>query len=89
MASFASDPNVTGFWTSTLWKWTTSPLALVLLATALVCLVARVWTEFQNKQQSLSKAEPKEIAVLPYWIPWLGHAVQFATRFQNFLEEAR
>lgn len=70
-------------------RLTTSPVSFVLLLISLVCLSTRVRTGIQNKQQSVSKAGPKDIAVLPYWLPWLGHAIQFGTRFQNFLADAR
>lgn len=66
-----------------------SPLALILLSIALVCLGTRVRTGLLNKQQSVSKAEPKEIALLPYWLPWIGHTIQFGMRYQNFLADAR
>lgn len=83
-----SQPS-TGTSTSTLGEWLLSPLALILLSTALVCLGTRVRTGLVNKQQSVSKAEAKEIALLPYWLPWIGHAIQFGMRFQDFLADAR
>ena len=68
---------------------TRSPLQSIAISIALICLVTRVRTGFQNKRQSASTAEPKDIAVLPYWVPFLGHAIQFVTRFQDFLAVAR
>jgi hypothetical protein len=68
---------------------TITKLGFVLLFVALICIITRVRTGIQNKRQSASRTEPKEIAVLPYWLPWLGHAIQFGARFQNFLADAR
>jgi hypothetical protein len=89
MAIFVSDPPDSNLVASTWERLTISPSATVLILIALTCLFTRVRTGIQNKKQSASKAEPKEIALLPYWLPWLGHAIPFATRFQNFLADAR
>jgi hypothetical protein len=89
MAVFRTERGQSSIGSSTPGEWMFSPLALILLSTALICLGTRVRTGLLNKQQSVSKAEPKEIALLPYWLPWLGHALQFGTRFQDFLADAR
>jgi hypothetical protein len=74
---------------STLGELMLSPLILILLSTALVCLGTRVRTGLLNKQQSVSRAEPKEVAILPYWLPWIGHVIPFGSRFQDFFDDAR
>lgn len=91
MAIFAAESGDSSLLASTFGnaKTTTSPLIFILAIVVLTCLITRIRTGFQNKRQSVSNPEPKEIAVLPYWIPWFGHAIPVVTRFQSFLADAR
>ena len=89
MATLAPESKDYSVWAGPLEKLIISPLSSILVLIALVCLFTRVRTGIQNRQQSVSKSEAKEIAVLPYWLPWLGHVIQFGTRFQTYLVDVR
>lgn len=86
MATLAREPNEYSLLTE---KLITSPRSLILVLIALICLFTRVRTGIQYRQQLTSKAEAKEIAVVPYWLPWLGHLIPFSTRFEDYLFDVR
>jgi hypothetical protein len=89
MAIFAYDSGDSSLLARTVGKFTVSPPALIATIVVLICLITRIRTGIQNRRQLASRAEPKDIALLPYWIPYVGHAIQFVTRFQGFLADAR
>jgi hypothetical protein len=67
-----------------------APFIAFFTLSALCCLCLRIWTGYQNSRiQSDSTSSEKEIPILPYWLPYVGHAPSFALSFDNLLIKAR
>jgi hypothetical protein len=67
-----------------------APFITFFTISALYCLCLRIWTGYQNSHiQSDSASSEKEIPIMPYWLPYLGHAPSFALSFDNLLIKAR
>jgi hypothetical protein len=61
----------------------------VCLLLATICLVTRILTGQRSNLDSDDVSEPKDVEVVPYFVPWLGSAISFGLRFQDFLAEAQ
>ncbi|KAL6243559.1 hypothetical protein RBB50_009552 [Rhinocladiella similis] len=72
---------------------TTHPFLSALIAFVLLCIVTRITsgirlkaTTKQQQTQHSQNATPPPL--LPYWIPWLGHGLNFALGGTDFLTQA-
>ena len=63
--------------------------SLLLLVVACICLPTRLWSGLESKRQNVSRVGAKEAPLIAFWFPWLGNAVTFWIRFQDFLMDAR
>lgn len=67
-----------------------SPIFSVFLLCSLLVLFTRLRTGYSNsKQQSQVTASQKPIPILPYWLPYIGHAPSFAWSFDDLLTKGR
>jgi hypothetical protein len=66
-----------------------SRYAAVFAILALICILTRAFTGLRNSFRTQHIGGPKDVSVIPYWIPWLGHTFQFFVRFQFFLADAK
>lgn len=67
-----------------------APFIAFFTLSALYCLCLRIWTGYQNSRiQGDSSSSAKEIPILPYWLPYVGHAPSFALSFESLLIRAR
>ena len=55
----------------------------------IVCVVTRITTGLRSNLNSSFVSVPKEVGVIPYSIPWLGSALSFGIRFQDFLADCQ
>jgi hypothetical protein len=67
----------------------TATYATICLLLATICLVTRVVTGQRSNLNSDDVSEAKDAGIVPYFVPWLGSAISFGLRFQDFLAEAR
>lgn len=67
-----------------------SNLTWVTLLAMLVfsCVATRVITGFQSHQRA-SGSETRTARLAPYWLPWMGHGIQFLWNHVSFLESLR
>ena len=61
----------------------------ICLLVAAICVVTRIITGQRRNHDPEDISKPKHIDVLPYYVPWLGSAISFGLRFQDFLAEAQ
>jgi len=62
-------------------------ISVLLLA---VCVVTRAITGYlYSKAESQDDSSPKDPPILPYWLPFIGHALSFAWSFDTLLSKAR
>lgn len=64
------------------------PLWSLLPAFGVFCLVVRILTEvnFRKHRTSAAKGAVQIVPLLPYWIPWVGHALSFAVGAVPYLQ---
>jgi hypothetical protein len=67
----------------------TATFGAVCLLLATICVVTRVRTGRRRNRDTDVASEVKNVEVVPYFIPWLGSAISFGLRFQDFLAEAQ
>jgi len=63
--------------------------AAICLLLATVCVVTRIVTGQRSNLNSDDISTPKDVPVVPYFVPWLGSAISFGLQFQGFLAEAQ
>ena len=63
--------------------------AAIFLLLATVCVVTRIVTGQRSNLNSEDLSKPKDVPIVPYFIPWLGSAISFGLRFQDFLADAQ
>jgi hypothetical protein len=63
--------------------------AAICLFLVTVCVVTRIVTGQRSNLNSEDVSKPKDVPVVPYFVPWLGSAIPFGFRFQDFLAEAQ
>jgi hypothetical protein len=63
--------------------------AAICLFLATVCIVTRIVTGQRSNLNSEDDSKPKDVPDVPYFVPWLGSAIPFGLRFQDFLSEAQ
>ncbi|EEH03789.1 conserved hypothetical protein [Histoplasma capsulatum G186AR] len=62
----------------------------IIFATAiLVCIVTRAYSGIRSHFRSTNAGEARRPGILPYWLPYFGHALSFGFRRRNLLEHAR
>jgi hypothetical protein len=61
----------------------------ICLLLATVCVVTRIVTGQRSNLSSEDVSKPKYVPIVPYFVPWLGSAISFGLRFQDFLAEAQ
>lgn len=61
----------------------------ICLLLATVCVVTRIVTGQRSNLSSEDVSKPKDVPIVPYFVPWLGSAISFGLRFQDFLAEAQ
>ncbi|KAG4428088.1 hypothetical protein IFR05_016428, partial [Cadophora sp. M221] len=67
-----------------------SPYLTTFLILSLCLLSTRLRTGFEkSKRQNQVSVTEKKIPILPYWIPYIGHAVEFAWSFDDLLAKGR
>jgi hypothetical protein len=67
-----------------------SPFLTFFTICVLYCLFTRIWTGYQNSRiQSNATSPGKETPIMPYWLPYLGHAPSFGRSFDNLPVKAR
>jgi hypothetical protein len=66
------------------------PILTSLLVVPAILLAVRIQTgSRKTRVQNETDAEEKDIPILPYWLPYVGHAVQFAWSFDELLTWGR
>lgn len=70
-----------------------NPIQSVIITLFVVAVITRVITGLQYrsvvlKQQRGGTSGPRAVPILPYWIPWIGHALNFAAGGSDFLSAA-
>ena len=69
---------------------TSHPILTSLLLIPAFLLAVRIQTGARNSRiQNETDAEEKDIPILPYWLPYVGHAPQFAWSFDGLLTWGR
>ena|SRR5947209_3090790 len=63
--------------------------AAICLLLATVCVVTRIITGQRSILNSEDFSKPKDVPAVPYFVPWLGSAISFGLRFQDFLAETQ
>ena len=63
--------------------------AAICLFLVTVCVVTRIVTGQRSNLNSEDVSKPKDVPVVPFFVPWLGSAIPFGFRFQDFLAEAQ
>jgi hypothetical protein len=61
----------------------------ICLLLATVCVVTRIVTGQRSNLNSEDVSKPKDVPIVPYFVPWLGSAIPFGLRFQDFLADAQ
>jgi len=74
---------------SAILKMAKDPYLITFFCLAMVCVATRIITGFRASMKTDAASGPQPIRVLAYWIPWIGHSFQFATKFQDFMAEAK
>ncbi|EXJ93496.1 hypothetical protein A1O1_01888 [Capronia coronata CBS 617.96] len=69
------------------------PIQALLIISSLVCIATRIVTGLQYRSSTSnakagSTSTAQTVATLPYWIPWLGHAISFALGGTDFLSRS-
>ncbi|OAP65729.1 hypothetical protein AYL99_01701 [Fonsecaea erecta] len=69
------------------------PFQTLVAVLFVVCVVTRVVSGLQyratvQKQAADGSNGPRTVPILPYWIPWIGHAFSFAAGGTDFLTRA-
>ncbi|KIW29392.1 uncharacterized protein PV07_05210 [Cladophialophora immunda] len=70
------------------------PIQTVFAILFVVCVVTRIVSGLQFRSTVLKQAAdrgphgPRTVPVLPYWIPWIGHAFSFVAGGTDFLTRA-
>ncbi|KIX09716.1 uncharacterized protein Z518_00797 [Rhinocladiella mackenziei CBS 650.93] len=93
MASAAQEQEHEQRWNSLLWQSIDivmrHPYLLPFSILGLICIVTRIVStlRFRSTISKLPPASqgPRTVPVLPYWIPWLGHALNFAAGGSDYL----
>ena len=66
------------------------PLRAVLTLFSLVCICTRLWTGYDfSRRQAKDGPQAREPAVLPYWLPYLGHVFPYLRDSKQLLRAAR
>lgn len=63
--------------------------AAICLLLATVCVVTRIVTGQRSNLNSEDVSKPKDVPIVPYFVPWLGSAISFGLRFHDFLADAQ
>ena len=67
------------------------PLQSFIIVLFVGAVITRVLTGLQFRSVASSQPQgnsPRDVPILPYWIPWLGHAINFAAGGSDFLTAA-
>ena len=60
------------------------PYYAVLLIITSICVSTRIITGVRASLRS-NNGDTKAVEPLPYWIPWVGHAIPLVIGFQKYL----
>tara|TARA_R110002060_G_scaffold50137_1_gene60989 strand:+ start:1258 stop:1644 length:387 start_codon:yes stop_codon:yes gene_type:complete len=67
-----------------------SPFFTTFILLSIWVLVTRLRTGLEkSKRENQASTSKKKIPVLPYWIPYIGHAPEFAWSFDDLLTKGR
>lgn len=67
-----------------------APFLTVFVSLTILLVFTRIWTAFAKiRQQQNTSPSEKPIPILPYWIPYIGHAPSFAWSFDDLLAWGR
>jgi hypothetical protein len=72
-----------------LFDMTATPGFKVCLLLVIICVVTRIRTGRRRNRYTDGASEVTSVEVVPYFVPWLGSAIPFGLRFQDFLAEAQ
>ncbi|KUJ18102.1 cytochrome P450 [Mollisia scopiformis] len=68
----------------------TAPFLTASASCALFLILTRLWTGFvKARRQSNTGPPEKQVPILPYWLPYVGHAISFAWSFDDMLAYGR
>jgi hypothetical protein len=67
----------------------TATCGTVCLLLVIICVITRIRTGRRRNRDTDGASEITSVEVVPYFIPWLGSAIPFGLRFQDFLAEAQ
>lgn len=66
------------------------PVLAAIASFATVCIITRVFTDLRYRatvtRNRSSSNNTRTVPLIPYWIPWLGHAIPFALGATEYLE---
>ena len=66
-----------------------SPVVVIFLLLSLLVIATRIFTGLRSTLGRDNPQAPKEVGLVPYWIPWLGSALQFGLRTQRYIADIR
>ncbi|KAF8863494.1 cytochrome P450 [Acephala macrosclerotiorum] len=67
-----------------------APFLTIFASLALLVTFTRTWTAYAKfREQHNTSPSEKKIPILPYWIPYIGHAPSFAWSFDDLLAWGR
>ncbi|KAK2770627.1 hypothetical protein FQN53_005411 [Emmonsiellopsis sp. PD_33] len=55
----------------------------------IVCIITRTYSGFRSSFRSVQPGEARVARTIPYWIPYIGHALSFGLWRRGLLENAR
>lgn len=67
-----------------------APFLTAFASLALLVTFTRTWTAYaKSREQQNTGPSEKKVPILPYWIPYIGHAPSFAWSFDDLLTWGR
>lgn len=51
--------------------------------------LTRIITGFRSFRGKVEPEEPRDVRMVPYWTPWLGHGIYFFWNHLNLFDNAR
>lgn len=66
-----------------------SPYPAVIVLFLAVCIYTRISSGLTSMAQQAGSSKAQPVRVVPYWIPYIGHAISMGARFKYFLDEVR
>lgn len=64
-------------------------LYTLLVVIAAICITTRILSGSQSSRKEYRAGQTRDVRKLPYWIPYMGHAISLGFSPLNFLVKAR